>query len=161
MLFPQIQYIHTRSFCLDVLPVSFPSFSLPQDGFSALRQVFLHCCWIYEGWILACACSEFMLHEGSMCLSKSGSGAAEAHGILLWLRKRRISPGLGWNTETIDDFDQLKAKMRNNSQSKATAAIPYTVICMWARWFCLRRDRMKDFSRARQPRCVWKKNTGV
>lgn len=47
MLFPQIQYIHTRSLCLNVLPALFPSFSLPQDGFSTLRQVFLHCCCVY------------------------------------------------------------------------------------------------------------------
>lgn len=51
--------------------------------------------------------------------------------------KLRISPGFGWNTETIGSFDQLKAKMGNNHQSNATAAIPYTVICTWARWLIL------------------------
>lgn len=71
-----------------------------------------------------------MLHKGSMCFYKSGSGSAGAHGILLWPRKLRISPEFGWNTETRDNFDQLKAKMRNNYQSNATASIPCTVVCM-------------------------------
>lgn len=60
-----------------------------------------------------------MLHEASMCFGSVGS-CSDLGNI--------ISPGFGWNTETIDSFDQLKAKMRNNYQSNATASIPYTGI---------------------------------
>lgn len=77
-----------------------------------------------------------MLHEDSMCLYRSGSGSVGAHGILLWQETEEI-PWIWWNIETIDNFDQLKAKMMNNYQSNATAAIPYTVICMWGRWLIL------------------------
>lgn len=60
-----------------------------------------------------------MLHEASMCFGSVGS-CFDPGNI--------ISPGFGWNAETIDSFDQLKAKRRNNYQSNATASILYTVI---------------------------------
>lgn len=65
-----------------------------------------------------CACTEVALHQWE-------------HMGFCSNRKQRKSPGFGWNIEAIDNFDQLKAKMRNNYQSNVTAAIPYTVICMW------------------------------
>lgn len=46
--------------------------------------------------------------------------------------------------EYRNNFDQLKAKLRNNCQSNATAAIPYTVICMWARWLILPEERQSE-----------------
>lgn len=103
-----------------------------------------------------------MLHEGSMCLYQSGSGPAEAHGILLWPRKLRICPGFGWNAETIDNFYQLKAKIRNNYQSSATVAIPYTVICMWARWLILPEERQKErLQQSKAAEVCLEKHTGV